>query len=121
MVGIGLILLTGATGYIGGRLIRPLEATGRPLRLLVREPQQVWLLYALTAVQLPPQLTVCRVKSPSGSARSLSVDRPGSCSKGAVMYRKALVAATAAAVPGTVVNAKRFFVPEKQPVAGKAG
>ena len=34
----GLILLTGATGYIGGRLIRPLETTGRPLRLLARDP-----------------------------------------------------------------------------------
>ncbi len=37
----GLILLTGATGYIGGRLIRPLEATGRPLRLLVRDPARL--------------------------------------------------------------------------------
>jgi uncharacterized protein YbjT (DUF2867 family) len=37
----GLILLTGATGYIGGRLIRPLEITGRPLRLMVREPQRL--------------------------------------------------------------------------------
>jgi uncharacterized protein YbjT (DUF2867 family) len=36
-----LILLTGATGYIGGRLIRPLEVTGRPLRLMVREPQRL--------------------------------------------------------------------------------
>lgn len=37
----GLILLTGATGYIGGRLIRPLEATGRPLRLMVRDPKRL--------------------------------------------------------------------------------
>lgn len=37
----GLILLTGATGYIGGRLIRPLEATGRPLRLLLRDPARL--------------------------------------------------------------------------------
>ncbi len=36
-----LILLTGGTGYIGGRLIRPLEATGRPLRLMVRDPQRL--------------------------------------------------------------------------------
>jgi uncharacterized protein YbjT (DUF2867 family) len=36
-----LILLTGATGYIGGRLIRPLEATGRPLRLMVRDPERL--------------------------------------------------------------------------------
>jgi uncharacterized protein YbjT (DUF2867 family) len=37
----GLILLTGGTGYIGGRLIRPLEATGRPLRLMVRHPERL--------------------------------------------------------------------------------
>jgi uncharacterized protein YbjT (DUF2867 family) len=37
----GLILLTGGTGYIGGRLIRPLEATGRPLRLMVRLPERL--------------------------------------------------------------------------------
>jgi uncharacterized protein YbjT (DUF2867 family) len=35
------MLLTGATGYIGGRLIRPLEATGRPLRLMAREPERL--------------------------------------------------------------------------------
>ncbi|MGE3958124.1 MAG: SDR family oxidoreductase [Vicinamibacterales bacterium] len=32
------ILLTGATGYIGGRLLPALEATGRPLRCLARRP-----------------------------------------------------------------------------------
>ncbi len=37
----GLVLLTGATGYIGGRLIRPLESTGRPLRLMAREPERL--------------------------------------------------------------------------------
>jgi uncharacterized protein YbjT (DUF2867 family) len=36
-----LVLLTGGTGYIGGRLIRPLETTGRPLRLMVRDPQRL--------------------------------------------------------------------------------
>jgi uncharacterized protein YbjT (DUF2867 family) len=34
----GLVLLTGATGYIGGRLIRPLESTGRPRRLRAGVP-----------------------------------------------------------------------------------
>ena len=33
------ILLTGATGYIGGRLLTALEATGRPLRCLARRPE----------------------------------------------------------------------------------
>jgi len=35
------ILLTGATGYVGGRLIRPLESTGRPLRVMVRRPERL--------------------------------------------------------------------------------
>jgi uncharacterized protein YbjT (DUF2867 family) len=32
------ILLTGASGYVGGRLLRRLEASGRPLRCLTRRP-----------------------------------------------------------------------------------
>lgn len=35
------ILLTGATGYIGGRLLPMLAATGRPVRLLVRDPARL--------------------------------------------------------------------------------
>jgi len=34
-----LILLTGATGYIGGRLLNELEARGRSVRCLARQPQ----------------------------------------------------------------------------------
>ena len=41
MKGSRLILLTGGTGYIGGRLIRPLEETGRPLRVLARDPERL--------------------------------------------------------------------------------
>ncbi len=37
----GRILLTGGTGYIGGRMIALLEATGRPLRVLARDPQRL--------------------------------------------------------------------------------
>jgi uncharacterized protein YbjT (DUF2867 family) len=37
----GRILLTGGTGYIGGRLIRPLEETRRPLRILARNPERL--------------------------------------------------------------------------------
>lgn len=33
-----MILLTGATGYVGGRLRAALEAKGRPLRCLLRQP-----------------------------------------------------------------------------------
>ena len=32
------VLLTGATGYIGGRLLRRFEDGGRPVRCLVRQP-----------------------------------------------------------------------------------
>jgi uncharacterized protein YbjT (DUF2867 family) len=35
----GLVLLTGATGYIGGRLLRRLEDCGRPVRCLARRPE----------------------------------------------------------------------------------
>src|SRR5687768_3555691 len=35
------ILLTGATGYIGGRLLRALEADGRHVRCLARRPERV--------------------------------------------------------------------------------
>ncbi|HEX6702491.1 MAG TPA: SDR family oxidoreductase [Gaiellaceae bacterium] len=35
----GRVLLTGATGYIGGRLLRRLEASGRPVRCMVRRPE----------------------------------------------------------------------------------
>ena len=34
----GLILLTGATGYVGGRLLPLLEAQGHPVRCLARRP-----------------------------------------------------------------------------------
>ena len=33
-----LILLTGATGYVGGRLLRSLESCGHLLRCLARRP-----------------------------------------------------------------------------------
>ena len=34
-----LVLLTGATGYVGGRLLRALEADGRRLRCMARRPE----------------------------------------------------------------------------------
>lgn len=36
-----LVLLTGATGYVGGRLLRRLEALGVPVRCLARRPEFV--------------------------------------------------------------------------------
>jgi uncharacterized protein YbjT (DUF2867 family) len=35
----GMVLLTGATGYVGGRLLRVLESTGRPVRCMARKPE----------------------------------------------------------------------------------
>ena len=37
-----LILLTGATGYVGGRLLRALEQEGRNLRCLARHPEALF-------------------------------------------------------------------------------
>ncbi len=34
-----LILLTGATGYVGGRLLKALESRGRPVRCMARRPE----------------------------------------------------------------------------------
>ncbi|HEX6433369.1 MAG TPA: DUF2867 domain-containing protein, partial [Gemmatimonadales bacterium] len=40
MNGDGLVLVTGATGYVGGRVLRALEAQGRqPLRCMARRPE----------------------------------------------------------------------------------
>jgi uncharacterized protein YbjT (DUF2867 family) len=36
-----LVLLTGATGYVGGRLLRALEARGQRLRCLARKPEHL--------------------------------------------------------------------------------
>ncbi len=36
-----MILLTGATGYVGGRLLHRLEERGRPIRCLVRHPDRL--------------------------------------------------------------------------------
>ncbi len=33
------VLLTGATGYVGGRLLRKLEESGRPVRCMARRPE----------------------------------------------------------------------------------
>ena len=35
------ILLTGASGYVGGRLLRALEAIGEPVRCLARRPENI--------------------------------------------------------------------------------
>jgi uncharacterized protein YbjT (DUF2867 family) len=35
----GRVLLTGATGYVGGRQLRKLEESGRPVRCMVRRPE----------------------------------------------------------------------------------
>lgn len=37
----GKVLLTGATGYVGGRLLRRLEQRGTPLRCLARRPDEL--------------------------------------------------------------------------------
>ncbi|NLT05738.1 MAG: NAD(P)H-binding protein [Solirubrobacterales bacterium] len=44
-------LVTGATGYVGGRLVRRLRAQGRPVRALVREPGRLKPTDGVTAVR----------------------------------------------------------------------
>ncbi len=44
------VLLTGATGYIGGRLLRRFEQRGRPVRCLVRQPARLGPTRATTEV-----------------------------------------------------------------------
>jgi len=44
------VLLTGATGYIGGRLLRRFEGRGRPVRCLVRQPARLGATAATTDV-----------------------------------------------------------------------
>src|ERR1700692_2955362 len=34
-----LVLLTGASGYVGGRLLKALESAGQPVRCLARRPE----------------------------------------------------------------------------------
>jgi uncharacterized protein YbjT (DUF2867 family) len=44
-------LITGASGYVGGRLLRRLAAEGRPLRALARRPERVEPLEGVDAVR----------------------------------------------------------------------
>jgi uncharacterized protein YbjT (DUF2867 family) len=44
-------LITGASGYVGGRLLRRLAAEGRPLRALARRPERVESLPGVEAVR----------------------------------------------------------------------
>ena len=46
----GTVLLTGATGYIGGRLLRRLEEDGRTVRCLARHPERVHATRATTEI-----------------------------------------------------------------------
>ena len=50
------ILLTGATGYVGGRLLRVLEAEGIPLRCLARRPENLAARVADTTEVVPGDL-----------------------------------------------------------------
>ena len=49
------ILLTGATGYVGGRLLPLLEARGERVRCLARQPQNLGNVFTLAAVQAARQ------------------------------------------------------------------
>jgi uncharacterized protein YbjT (DUF2867 family) len=61
-----LILLTGATGYVGGRLLKALQAAGYPVRCLARHPE-------FLALRVSPETAI--VKGDCLDAASL----PGAC------------------------------------------
>jgi dihydroflavonol-4-reductase len=63
----GLVFLTGATGFIGGRLAAALHAGGYRLRCLVRQPGRAAALKALGA-----ELIVGDVADPAAMARGVS-------------------------------------------------
>lgn len=48
------VLVTGATGFLGGALVRRLAADGVPVRALVRRPQKGEFLRAVSGVELVP-------------------------------------------------------------------
>ena len=65
-----LVLLTGATGYVGGRLLKVLEAEGRKVRCLARRPE-------VLAARVAPTTTVVRgdvLEADSLSAAMTGVD-----------------------------------------------
>jgi uncharacterized protein YbjT (DUF2867 family) len=61
-----MILLTGATGYVGGRLMRRFESEGRALRCFVRRPEQFQSRTAATTEIAPGDAT-----DPEAVARAL--------------------------------------------------
>jgi uncharacterized protein YbjT (DUF2867 family) len=61
-----LVLLTGATGYIGGRLLRSLEALGHPVRCMARRPE-----YLRARAAEDTQLVQGDVFDPDSLARAL--------------------------------------------------
>ncbi|MCK6557028.1 SDR family oxidoreductase [Candidatus Binatia bacterium] len=62
----GLVLLTGASGYVGGRLLHQLEAAGRSVRCLARRPE-------FLQARVGPRTEVVRgdVLDPDGLAAAL--------------------------------------------------
>ena len=61
-----IILLTGASGYVGGRLRRALEAGGRPLRCMARRPE-----YLRTRVAAGTEVIAGDVLDPDSLAGAL--------------------------------------------------
>lgn len=97
-----LILLTGASGYVGGRLLARLERTGRRLRCLSRRPEQLRARVAPSTevvegdVQHPASLDAALegvevayylVHSMAGGADYRRIDREGAAAFGAAAAR----------------------------------
>ena len=65
------VLLTGATGYIGGRLLRHFEEAGRPVRCLARNPERVKATRSTTEVVQGDCLDEAFAKLPAGTLEAL--------------------------------------------------
>lgn len=63
----GLILLTGASGYVGGRLLEALQLAGHPLRCMARRPD-----YLLPRVAPGTEVVAGDVLDPESLARALT-------------------------------------------------
>ena len=105
----GLILLTGASGYIGSRLLRMLEEGGCAVRCLARQPARVVTRRTTTEVVSGDCLDEAFAKLPAGTLENLL--KP----ENKAMLRRVL---TYHVVPGKVTAADVVKVSSAKAVSG---
>jgi nucleoside-diphosphate-sugar epimerase len=105
------ILITGATGFIGGAVARALLSQGRPVRVLARSAQRAQALAALGAEVVTGDLLDPRAITDSVRGCELVIHaagRPGPASRR--MFQALHVDATAALVEASITAGVRRFV-----------